>query len=735
MGLLDKLNDQQRAAVLHHEGPLLILAGAGSGKTRVLTHRIAHLLENGVGPDEVLAITFTNKAAAEMKERVEQLVGGRSRAMWVSTFHSACVRILRRDIERLGYTKSFTILDDSDCQSVVKACLRELNIDNKQYTPGAVLGCISKAKNLLQKPDEFERKARDRFEERVAGIYRLYQRKLKLSNSVDFDDLIMLTVRLLSDHDDLLDAYQERFRYIMVDEYQDTNYAQYMLIKLLAARYRNLCVVGDEDQGIYSWRGADISNILNFERDYPEARTIKLEQNYRSTQAILDAAYHVIKNNTQRKKKKLWTANEGGDLVTVYQADNEHDEAAFIASEVERLLVREQRSYRDFAVLYRTHAQSRVVEELLMQRRIPYALVAGTKFYDRKEIKDILAYLRVLANPYDDVSLRRIINVPKRGIGETTMDRLESFAQEMGVQLFGILAEAESVPGITGRTANKIAEFVQTIENLRRQVEFLPITDLVGEILEKTGYRAEMEKSKELEAEARLENINEFLSVTQEFDRNGEEKSLDAFLAGVALVSDTDTGESDEDKVLLMSLHSAKGLEFPVVFLVGLEDGIFPHLRALDDENQMEEERRLCYVGMTRAREHLYLTYAWERTLYGRTMANSVSRFLEEIPQELTGTPGKAKPALRQRVSNPTAWGQQKSFIADMAKTAQATAGSGPKATNFSPGEQVKHKHWGTGTVLKADGQGENQEVVIKFPGVGDKRLVVKYAGLERVGG
>lgn len=721
--------------MLHHKGPLLILAGAGSGKTRVLTHRIAHLLENGVGPDEILAITFTNKAAAEMKERVGQLVGARSRAMWVSTFHSACVRILRREIERLGYAKSFTILDDSDCQSVVKGCLRELNIDDKQYTPGAVLGCISKAKNLLLTPPQFERKARDRFEERVAGIYRLYQRKLVQSSCVDFDDLIMLTVRLLSDHADLLDEYQERFRYIMIDEYQDTNYAQYMLIKLLASRYRNLCVVGDEDQGIYSWRGADISNILNFERDYPEARVIKLEQNYRSTQTILDAAYHVIKHNTQRKDKQLWTANTGGEPITVYQADNEHDEAAFIASEVERLLVREQRSYKDFAVLYRTHAQSRVVEELLMQRRIPYALVAGTKFYDRKEIKDILAYLRVLANPYDDVSIRRIINVPKRGIGETTMEKLESFAQEMGIQLFGILAEAASVPGIAGRTANKIEEVVQSIENLRRQVEFLSITDLVEEILDKTGYRAELQKSKEIEAQARLENISEFLSVTQEFDRNSEEKGLDAFLAGVALVSDTDTGESDEDKVLLMSLHSAKGLEFPVVFLIGLEDGIFPHLRALDDEIQMEEERRLCYVGMTRAREHLYLTHAWERTLYGRMMNNSVSRFLEEIPNELTSAPGKQKPNLKQRLTSPTSWAPQKSFIADMAKTAQAQTAAGPKASNLSPGEQVKHKHWGIGTVLKADGQGENQEVVIKFSGVGDKRLVVKYAGLERVGG
>ncbi|MGE5654234.1 MAG: DNA helicase PcrA, partial [Bacillota bacterium] len=721
--------------VLHHEGPLLILAGAGSGKTRVLTHRIAHLLENGVSPDEILAITFTNKAAAEMKERVASLVGGRSRAMWVSTFHSACVRILRRDIERLGYAKSFTILDDSDCQSVVKACLRELNIDDKQYTPGAVLGCISKAKNQLLSPAQFERQARDRFEERVASIFRLYQRKLIQSSSVDFDDLIMLTVRILNDYPDLLDEYQERFRYIMVDEYQDTNFAQYMLIKLLAARYRNLCVVGDEDQGIYSWRGADISNILNFERDYPEARIIKLEQNYRSTQTILDAAYHVIKHNTQRKDKHLWTDNKGGQPVTVFQADNEHDEAAFIAAEVERLLAREQRSYRDFAVLYRTHAQSRVVEELLMQRRIPYALVAGTKFYDRREIKDILAYLRVLANPYDDVSLRRIINVPKRGIGDTTMEKMESFGQEMGIQLFGILAEAASIPGIAARTAHKVEEFVQSIENLRRQVEFLSITDLVGEILEKSGYREELEKSKDLEAQARLENISEFLSVTQEFDRNSEEKGLDAFLAGVALVSDTDTGESDEDKVLLMSLHSAKGLEFPVVFLIGLEDGIFPHLRALDDENQMEEERRLCYVGMTRAREHLYLTYAWERTLYGRTMSNSVSRFLEEIPNELTMSPGRMRPDLKQRTTNPTSWSAQKSFIADMAKTAQANSATGPKATNLSPGEQVKHKHWGVGTVLKADGQGENQEVVIKFPGVGDKRLVVKYAGLERLGG
>lgn len=769
------LNPQQREAVLTTEGPVLILAGAGSGKTKVLTQRIAYLISvKQVAPWSILAITFTNKAAREMQNRVAAIIGGvAAQDTWLSTFHSLCVRILRRDIDRMGISRNFTILDAGDQLSVVKQCLKELNIDPKQYEPRSILAAISGAKNELTDPAAYARQAGDPFAQVVAKVYELYQKKLKSNQSLDFDDLIMTTVRLFKEVPEVLEFYQKKFRYIHVDEYQDTNRAQYMLISMLAEKYRNVCCVGDADQSIYKWRGADISIILNFEKDYPEAKLIKLEQNYRSTKTILQAANQVIANNKLRKEKKLWTENPGGDKITCFQGESEHDEAYFIVDTIRKQLPTYKR-YDKFAVLYRTNAQSRVVEDVFIKSNIPYTIVGGTKFYDRKEIKDILAYLRLISNPDDDISLQRIINVPKRNIGDTTVEKLQAYANANGQSLYQAIQEVAYM-GLPARTTNAILAFNDLITNLMQMTDYLSVTELVEEVLTRSGYRDSLKEDKTLEAQARLENIEEFLSVTQEFERKNEDKSLLAFLTDLALVADIDSlgedGEKEEaaenGQVVLMTLHSAKGLEFPVVFLVGMEEGVFPHSRALFDDAEMEEERRLAYVGITRAEERLYLTCARMRTLFGRTNMSVPSRFLQEIPAELLeGNPANADQsfggsrggAFGQRDSGARAFGSATSRgdsgSFGMTKPGAQRYAGGSQATFSRPGMQagdklpghgqgagvdwkvgdrVQHGKWGTGTVVKVKGTGDDMELDIAFPSpTGIKKLLAKFAPIQR---
>ncbi|MBW7456449.1 DNA helicase PcrA, partial [Paenibacillus sepulcri] len=624
---VQKLNPPQQQAVQATDGPLLIMAGAGSGKTRVLTHRIAYLIEKKrVAPWSILAITFTNKAAREMQQRVSALVGLSGQDIWVSTFHSMCVRILRRDISRIGFSSSFSILDSADQLSVIRNCMKDLNIDIKKFEPKSVQAAIGGAKNELITPERFENKIGDYFDGIVAKVYKSYQKRLKSNNSLDFDDLIMMTIKLFTDEPDVLNFYQNKFRYIHVDEYQDTNRAQYMLCKMLADKHHNICVVGDSDQSIYRWRGADITNILNFEGDYPEAKTILLEQNYRSSANILNAANAVIKQNSSRKPKKLWTDRGEGESITVYQADSEHEEGYFITSEI-RKNVSAGRKFADHAILYRANAQSRVIEETLIKSDIPYQIVGGIRFYDRKEIKDLLAYLRLISNPDDDISFARIVNVPKRGIGDTTVARLSEQAGEKGISIFALLEQLDWLD-ITGRARGALKEFRNVIDNVTRMVEYLSVTELTEKVLELSGYRDELERENTLESKARLENIDEFLSVTQDFEKRNEDKSLVSFLTDLALIADIDSMNKEEpdggvkDAIVLMTMHSAKGLEFPVVFIIGMEEGVFPHSRTLMDNDELEEERRLAYVGITRAEERLYLTCARMRTLFGRTSAN-----------------------------------------------------------------------------------------------------------------
>ncbi|MGE5589479.1 MAG: UvrD-helicase domain-containing protein [Bacillota bacterium] len=1033
--LLAHLNDEQREAVTHREGPLLILAGAGSGKTRVLTHRIAYLLEQGVSPFHILAITFTNKAAGEMKERVAELVGPVSRDIWVSTFHSACVRILRREAEKAGLDRRFVVLDGSDQQAVVKECLKELNLSDKQFNPYAVLSAISSAKNELVGPEAFARQARDYFAQRTAQVYELYQRKLAAGSALDFDDLIVKTVQLLQTREDVLTAYQERFRYILVDEYQDTNHAQYVLVRLLAGRYRNLCVVGDDDQcllpdvpvhtvqgvrsvaellegeavwsadpqgqirpariarvqsrgydgpvlrltaesgrvlegtpnhvgfarlapapgvwyvylsegehgyrlgvapgerpgehgpvsgltarlglqgasrawivraarseeqarltlqllerqhglesshqvhrvgqalpidqlsarrhaepralalmtrhlileeyphvraaslraryadgraaaadapltvssfasdgrpevtfdptplahihegmqvpvrsgdrvrwetvvrrevrsyhgpvydltvppyhnfvagglvvhnSIYAWRGANIRNILDFEKDYPEARVVKLEQNYRSTQNILSSAHHVVKNNLGRKDKELWTDRGAGQPVVIYAASHEHDEAWFVAGEIERLMSEQGRKLSDFAVLYRTHAQSRVLEEVFLRRQVPYTIVGGLKFYERKEVKDIISYLRLMLNPADILAFRRVANVPRRGLGPATIEKVEAHAALQGLPVLEAALQADQVEGLGKALAGKVRNFGQLVTTLARQSEFMPLSDLIDQVLERTGYLAELQQEGSLESLGRVENLKELLSVAKEFEASSEERSLEAFLTSVALVAEQDTMESGADAVVFMTLHSAKGLEFPVVFLVGMEEGVFPHSRALLEESELEEERRLCYVGMTRAKELLYLTHAWERTLYGNTVYNSPSRFLSEIPEELTVQMGAGRRgSLEDRSGSAGAYGNGfAGFSAPSRRPLGASPASrppaqrpaapkGPADYNFSPGDKVRHPKWGPGTIVGVRGSGPQAEITLAFPApTGVKKVVAEFANLEKV--
>lgn len=635
MRILDGLNPRQREAVIHTEGPLLALAGAGSGKTRVLTCKVAYLVrEKGVPPGAILALTFTNKAAREMKMRLENLLQPGYVPHWVSTFHSACVRILRTEIENLGYGRNFVIYDDADQRTLLRNCLRECNFDEKKFAPQALAAKIGRAKNNLQDPRKFKQSAENYFEEQTARVYELYQERLQKQNALDFDDLLMQTVKLFQEQDKVLQRYQRKFRYILVDEYQDTNHAQYVIVKMLADEHRNLCVVGDDDQSIYGWRGADIRNILDFERDYPEAKVIRLEQNYRSTQVILDAANAVIGQNSGRKPKKLWTESSGGELVGCCCAYNEREEAFKVASQIKELVITEGRSYADFAVFYRTHAQSRVLEDVFLREGIPYEIVGGMKFYERREIKDLLAYLRVIINPADDTSLERIINVPRRGIGERTLGKIAEQASARELSLLAVLEEGD-FSGISARAVNKLKEFVEMVTGWREAACQLNMTELTKKILGESGYWEQLKTEATFEAQVRMENLEEFLSVTQEYDRENEEASLNGFLEEISLQTNLDSLKEEGQQVVLMTLHTAKGLEFPVVFLVGMEEGVFPLMRALDAPEELEEERRLCYVGMTRAEKRLFLTWAQQRTLYGKTVSNLPSRFLKEIPQDL----------------------------------------------------------------------------------------------------
>lgn len=731
-----KLNERQQQAATTTEGPLLVMAGAGSGKTRVLTHRIAYLISTGkAAPWSILAITFTNKAAREMKDRVSMLVGAVGEDIWVSTFHSMCVRILRRDIERIGYHSNFTILDAADQLSVIKNCMKELNLDTKRFEPRGIQAMISGAKNELITPEQFEKKAGDYYQEIASKVYQMYQDKLHKNHSLDFDDLIMKTIELFKQVPDVLEFYQNKFRYIHVDEYQDTNRAQYMLCKMLAAKHHNLCVVGDSDQSIYKWRGADISNILNFEKDYPEAKTILLEQNYRSTGNILKAANEVIAHNTSRKPKNLWTEQEDGPKIRVYRADSEHDEGYYIAGEIRKN--REKgKSYSDHAILYRTNAQSRVIEEILIKSDIPYQIVGGIKFYDRLEIKDMLAYLRLISNPADDISFLRVINVPKRGIGNATVDKLTSQAAAEGKSLFELLGDLSNVD-LNTRMINKLAEFRTMIDQLSAMTEFLSVTELTEKMLEMTQYREVYSNDQSLEARSRLENIDEFLSVTQDFEKRNEDKTLLAFLTDLALIADIDTLDQEEeeqqDAVTLMTMHSAKGLEFPVVFIIGMEEGVFPHSRAFESEAELEEERRLAYVGITRAQQELVLSCAYTRTLFGRTNSNMPSRFLEEIPETLIEEQSASQHAgslrqsfqFRQSASAPAA----QKIVRPAAKPASTGAD-----TEFHNGDKVMHRKWGTGVVVSVKGDGDEKELHIAFPApVGVKRLLARFAPIEKV--
>lgn len=730
--IFDTLNDRQCEAVKHTEGPLLITAGAGSGKTKVLTCRIAHLLELGVAPYRILAITFTNKAAKEMKERVTNLVGAQADSIWLSTFHSFCAKLLRFEVDGFhGYTRNFTIYDSSDQLVLVKDCLKKLNLDDKQFMPRSVLGTISSAKNVLMDAKAFAAQDSDFYEQKVADVYALYQEKLRENNAVDFDDLLFLAVRLLQEKEDVREKYQSRFQYILVDEYQDTNHAQYALTKILAARWRNICVVGDADQSIYAWRGADIRNIIDFTRDYPDAASIKLEQNYRSTKTILHAANAVIDNNESRPKKTLWTENPAGNKIIHYQAQTEHDEADYIAGVIYNRHEISHEPYGDMAILFRTNAQSRVLEEKLMRYAIPYTMVGGTKFYDRKEIKDVLAYLRLLYNPEDSLSLTRIINVPKRNIGATTMEHVAAYAEEQGISLFEALSSTDEIP-VTKRARTSLENFAAMIFDLLNDIEGKDVLSLIETVIKQTGYGDMLDKEAEHDpqGESRKENVGEFLSVAKDYMDSNPDGNLQDFLENVALVSDVDDFESSDSKVTLMTLHAAKGLEFPVVFLTGLDEGLFPHSRTLLDPAQVEEERRLAYVGITRAERQLYVTNAITRTMYGRISAYMPSRFLVEIPPQLMEDYHR-KSAMPQSRTTAVPGKQRVSILT------KPVASSLPKkhavTDTFAKGDKVRHKIWGIGTVLDVIGEGPNMQMKIQFSTKGVRQVVVKYAPLEKI--
>ncbi|MGE6259873.1 DNA helicase PcrA [Heyndrickxia sporothermodurans] len=729
--LLNGLNPEQQEAVKTTDGPLLLMAGAGSGKTRVLTHRVAYLMvEKGVNPYNILAITFTNKAAKEMRERIGGIMGGAAEEVWISTFHSMCVRILRRDIDRIGFNRNFTILDPTDQQSVIKGILKDKNIDPKKFDPRSILGTISSAKNELVDPEEYSKLIGGYYEQVVSDVYEEYQKRLRKNQALDFDDLIMTTIQLFNRVPEVLEYYQRKFQYIHVDEYQDTNRAQYMLVKMLASRFQNLCVVGDSDQSIYAWRGADISNILSFEKDYPRAKVILLEQNYRSTKRILHAANEVIKNNANRKPKNLWTENQEGTKIVYYRADSEQSEAQYVAGKIKEMTGNGDRKLSDIAILYRTNAQSRVMEEVLLKSNIEYSIVGGIKFYDRKEIKDILAYLRLIANPDDDISLQRVINVPKRGIGATSFDKIARYAAEHDISIMDALKEIDFV-GVSAKIANAANEFYELIKGYTGMQEYLSVTELVEEVLEKSGYREMLKAEKTIESQSRLENIDEFLSVTKNFEEANDDKSLVAFLTDLALVADIDRLDEEETKnetCVLMTLHSAKGLEFPVVFLMGLEEGVFPHSRSLMEEAEMEEERRLAYVGITRAEEELYLTNAGMRTLFGRTNMNPVSRFISEIPEDLLEAVHKEA----KQINKPFGSTRQQAMKRPVTRPVPASTGGNQLA--WKVGDKAEHKKWGVGTVVSVKGDGKGMELDIAFPSpVGIKRLLAEFAPITKV--
>ncbi|MFC7802475.1 DNA helicase PcrA [Bacillus subtilis] len=731
--LLSGLNPVQQEAVKTTDGPLLLMAGAGSGKTRVLTHRIAYLMaEKHVAPWNILAITFTNKAAREMKERVESILGPGADDIWISTFHSMCVRILRRDIDRIGINRNFSILDTADQLSVIKGILKERNLDPKKFDPRSILGTISSAKNELTDPEEFSKVAGGYYDQVVSDVYADYQKKLLKNQSLDFDDLIMTTIKLFDRVPEVLEFYQRKFQYIHVDEYQDTNRAQYMLVKQLAERFQNLCVVGDSDQSIYRWRGADITNILSFEKDYPNASVILLEQNYRSTKRILRAANEVIKNNSNRKPKNLWTENDEGIKISYYRGDNEFGEGQFVAGKIHQLHSTGKRKLSDIAILYRTNAQSRVIEETLLKAGLNYNIVGGTKFYDRKEIKDILAYLRLVSNPDDDISFTRIVNVPKRGVGATSLEKIASYAAINGLSFFQAIQQVDFI-GVNAKAANALDSFRQMIENLTNMQDYLSITELTEEILDKTEYREMLKAEKSIEAQSRLENIDEFLSVTKDFEQKSEDKTLVAFLTDLALIADIDQLDQQEeesggkDAITLMTLHAAKGLEFPVVFLMGLEEGVFPHSRSLMEEAEMEEERRLAYVGITRAEQELYLTNAKMRTLFGRTNMNPESRFISEIPDDLLENLNEKK---ETRATSARKMQPRRGPVSRPVSYASKTGGD---TLNWAVGDKAGHKKWGTGTVVSVKGEGEGTELDIAFPSpVGVKRLLAAFAPIEK---
>ena len=739
--LLASLNEQQAKAVEQTNGPILILAGAGSGKTKVLTCRVANLLQKGVRPYRILAITFTNKAAAEMRERVNNMSGPAAKDVWLFTFHAFCARFLRMEIDKLpGYGGNFAIYDTADSQNLIKQILKEMNLDDKRFQPSGILSRISNAKNALQDAAAFARQAGDFYEQKVADIYSRYEQKLQLNNALDFDDLLMLSIKLLQENKEVREKYQDRFDYLLVDEYQDTNHAQYLLTKFLAAKHRNICVVGDADQSIYGWRGADIQNILDFEKDYPDAKVIKLEQNYRSTQVILDAANAVIENNTGRKPKNLWTENKSGADIIYFQAVDERDEARFVIEQLQNLQRTENKKLGDMAILYRTNTQSRIFEEMLIKSGISYNMVGGLKFYERKEIKDIIAYLRVIFNPADSLSLLRIINVPKRGIGDASLAKIQAYAAANNVSLFEAVSNAAAIDGLSSRFVSKLDDLAGIIFELMNLANEAPVEDLIDRVLRDTGYLEELENERTPQAQSRIDNLHELISVAQEFAASEEENNLENFLAHVALVSDIDDTELGEDAITLMTLHSSKGLEFPVVFLVGMEEGLFPHARTLMDETEIEEERRLCYVGITRAKEKLFLSSTKMRTIYGNTVTYPPSRFLQEIPAHLVKTIKRQErfSALENfkqvsekystRPQKPASTFNPHSFMPQ--KPAAAAGGTG---TRFNTGDRVSHSKWGEGMIVSVKDSPDGQEVKVAFAGAGVRSLLTKYAVLKKL--
>lgn len=756
---LSMLNPEQRQAAETLEGPVLILAGAGSGKTRALTYRVANLMDHGVPAWSILALTFTNKAAREMKERITQLVGEKAESAWISTFHSTCARILRRDIEKLGYTRSFTIYDDDDQGTVIKEILKRLNIDEKFLPPREVKAKISDAKNKLMGPDEwFAKTERDFRNQTLHDVFVAYEQRLKSANALDFDDLLLKTLELLADHPPVLESYRDRFHYVMVDEYQDTNYAQYMLVKLLTDRSRNLCVVGDDDQSIYGWRGADIRNILDFEKDYPDAKVIKLEQNYRSTANILDAANQVIAHNAGRKEKALWTEAGAGETIKLYCAGDEREEAAWVADRI-RKMNRHGEEYGRMAVLYRTNAQSRVLEEMLMRAGIPYKVFGGLRFYDRKEVRDVIAYLRVIANPTDDVSLRRIINVPKRAIGDATIAELVRHAQEQEMPLFSALTDLPS--SLSSRPRKCVGDFFTMMTTLMAMKDAMPLGTFVKQMVDQTGLMEQYQKEDSDEARSRVENIQEFLGAVEEFDRQTENATLEDYLENVALVTELDQAEEEKQYVTLMTLHSAKGLEFPNVFITGMEEGIFPSGRSLMDEQRMEEERRLCYVGITRAKERLFLSRASQRMLYNQINHNAPSRFLSEIPSRLLEDEWEAKrkqtfkgDPIPQPKSYTSGYGLKSTPSVSQLGQPRLTLGGNmleipgvqkgftpSKARQnvsalqniFKPGDRVMHRKFGEGNVVALKGSGADTRISIEFTAYGVKEFSLSIAPIVKI--